>query len=169
MYVVLFELYELGTCVVFLRRAQQRDNNQGLGTMNAATPDFGDSEYDMYRKRMMLAYRFRPNPLVSSIICHDVDATLLTTVSISIAEQSETVLLLRIRQEQTANIIHQTKCISNAQSPDSYRYIYIVYTLQSRAYFEVYPFHIFDVFNSSIFFCRSVSNLNIDYNQQKIE
>ena len=24
-----------------------------------------DDEYDAYRKRMMLAYRFRPNPLVS--------------------------------------------------------------------------------------------------------
>lgn len=32
--------------------------------MASATPDMGDSEYDMYRKRMMLAYRFRPNPLV---------------------------------------------------------------------------------------------------------
>lgn len=27
----------------------------------------GDNEYDAYRKRMMLAYRFRPNPLVRAI------------------------------------------------------------------------------------------------------
>lgn len=31
-----------------------------------------DDEFDMYRKRMMLAYRFRPNPLVrnNGINCH---------------------------------------------------------------------------------------------------
>ena len=26
-----------------------------------------DSEFDLYRKRMMLAYKFRPNPLVSML------------------------------------------------------------------------------------------------------
>lgn len=31
---------------------------------NAASPEECDNEYDAYRKRMMLAYRFRPNPLV---------------------------------------------------------------------------------------------------------
>lgn len=45
-------------------RAQQRDSNQGLGTASNTTPEAGDNEYDAYRKRMMLAYRFRPNPLV---------------------------------------------------------------------------------------------------------
>ena len=28
-----------------------------------------DDEYEAYRKRMMLAYRFRPNPLVSTRVC----------------------------------------------------------------------------------------------------
>uniref|UniRef100_A0A2P2I3U8 SURP and G-patch domain-containing protein 1-like n=1 Tax=Hirondellea gigas TaxID=1518452 RepID=A0A2P2I3U8_9CRUS len=40
-----------------------RHANHGLGI---AKPDFlskEDSEYDAYRKRMMLSYRFRPNPL----------------------------------------------------------------------------------------------------------
>lgn len=45
-------------------RATQRDSNQGLGTASNTTPEAGDNEYDAYRKRMMLAYRFRPNPLV---------------------------------------------------------------------------------------------------------
>lgn len=53
-----------------IHRAQQRDSNQGLGSMNAAVPEMGDNEYEAYRKRMMLAYRFRPNPLVGSIHCH---------------------------------------------------------------------------------------------------
>lgn len=44
--------------------AQQRDSNQGLGAMTSSGPDINDNEYDAYRKRMMLAYRFRPNPLV---------------------------------------------------------------------------------------------------------
>ena len=26
-----------------------------------------DNEFDLYRKRMMLAYRFRPNPLVCGV------------------------------------------------------------------------------------------------------
>lgn len=46
-------------------RASQRDSNQGLGTISADNPEVDDNEYDAYRKRMMLAYRFRPNPLVS--------------------------------------------------------------------------------------------------------
>lgn len=45
-------------------RATQRENNQGLGIASAETPEQDDNEYDAYRKRMMLAYRFRPNPLV---------------------------------------------------------------------------------------------------------
>lgn len=49
-------------------RATQRAQNQGLGIVSADTPEpEGDDEYDAYRKRMMLAYRFRPNPLVREI------------------------------------------------------------------------------------------------------
>lgn len=29
-----------------------------------------DDEYDAYRKRMMLAYRFRPNPLVKYLVLY---------------------------------------------------------------------------------------------------
>nr|XP_036233104.1 SURP and G-patch domain-containing protein 1 isoform X1 [Bactrocera oleae]XP_036233106.1 SURP and G-patch domain-containing protein 1 isoform X1 [Bactrocera oleae] len=46
-----------------VNKAPQRDGNQGLGVASAATPEDCDNEYDAYRKRMMLAYRFRPNPL----------------------------------------------------------------------------------------------------------
>lgn len=52
----------------FLCRAAQRENNQGLGVASAEAPDMNDNEYDAYRKRMMMAYRFRPNPLVSFLI-----------------------------------------------------------------------------------------------------
>ncbi|XP_017771547.1 PREDICTED: actin cytoskeleton-regulatory complex protein PAN1-like isoform X2 [Nicrophorus vespilloides] len=40
-----------------------RDSNQGLGLDQAENIATNDDEYDAYRKRMMLAYRFRPNPL----------------------------------------------------------------------------------------------------------
>jgi hypothetical protein len=33
----------------------------GVGTTHGVVE--GDTEFDSYRKRMMLAYRFRPNPL----------------------------------------------------------------------------------------------------------
>lgn len=46
-----------------INKASQRDNNQGLGATSADNPEVDDNEYDAYRKRMMLAYRFRPNPL----------------------------------------------------------------------------------------------------------
>lgn len=42
-------------------------NHGGLGQDRPADLDRNDDDFQMYRKRMMLAYRFRPNPLVSSI------------------------------------------------------------------------------------------------------
>ena len=35
----------------------------GLGAVALHEPAVGDDAFDQYRKRMMLAYRFRPNPL----------------------------------------------------------------------------------------------------------
>lgn len=37
----------------------------GLGAVKPDEPTPGDDEFDVYRKRMMLAYKFRPNPMVS--------------------------------------------------------------------------------------------------------
>lgn len=42
-------------------------NGAGLGIDRPAELSKNDDEYDAYRKRMMLAYRFRPNPLVTSL------------------------------------------------------------------------------------------------------
>lgn len=44
-------------------RANQRTENQGLGVDRPDEVSKDDDEFDAYRKRMMLAYRFRPNPL----------------------------------------------------------------------------------------------------------
>ncbi|KAK9884466.1 hypothetical protein WA026_007309 [Henosepilachna vigintioctopunctata] len=44
-----------------INKAPSRDMNQGLGMNDGDFND--DDEYESYRKRMMLAYRFRPNPL----------------------------------------------------------------------------------------------------------
>lgn len=38
-------------------------DNKGVGTKEAGALEAEDDEFDAYRKRMMLAYRFRPNPL----------------------------------------------------------------------------------------------------------
>ncbi|KAJ6648136.1 SURP and G-patch domain-containing protein 1 [Pseudolycoriella hygida] len=46
-----------------VNKAQPRDSNQGLGVLQSSEIESSDNEYDAYRKRMMLAYRFRPNPL----------------------------------------------------------------------------------------------------------
>ncbi|XP_045465905.1 uncharacterized protein LOC123674844 [Harmonia axyridis] len=45
-----------------VNKATSRDQNQGLG-LNSEDFNEDDDEYESYRKRMMLAYRFRPNPL----------------------------------------------------------------------------------------------------------
>lgn len=42
-------------------------NGAGLGIDRPAELSKNDDEYDAYRKRMMLAYRFRPNPLVKTV------------------------------------------------------------------------------------------------------
>ncbi len=42
---------------------------RGLGIERPAELTKDDDEFDAYRKRMMLAYRFRPNPLVSPYKC----------------------------------------------------------------------------------------------------
>ncbi|XP_037954066.1 uncharacterized protein LOC119684169 [Teleopsis dalmanni] len=46
-----------------VNKGPQREGNQGLGVTSSSTPENCDNVYDAYRKRMMLAYRFRPNPL----------------------------------------------------------------------------------------------------------
>jgi len=46
-----------------INKAKTRDTNLGLGSIRPDDVSSTDDEYDAYRKRMMLAYRFRPNPL----------------------------------------------------------------------------------------------------------
>ncbi|KAL3278275.1 hypothetical protein HHI36_013610 [Cryptolaemus montrouzieri] len=45
-----------------INKGQSRDMKEGLG-LNEEGYNDDDDEYESYRKRMMLAYRFRPNPL----------------------------------------------------------------------------------------------------------
>jgi len=52
---------------VFFRGGSHNENH-GLGVERPSDLRQNDDEFDAYRKRMMLAYRFRPNPLVSKFI-----------------------------------------------------------------------------------------------------
>jgi len=45
-------------------RGGSHNENHGLGVERPSELRQNDDEFDAYRKRMMLAYRFRPNPLV---------------------------------------------------------------------------------------------------------
>lgn len=49
---------------VFCIRGSVAVDGAGLGIDRPAELSKSDDEYDAFRKRMMLAYRFRPNPLV---------------------------------------------------------------------------------------------------------
>lgn len=46
-------------------RGGSHNENHGLGVERPSDLRQNDDEFDAYRKRMMLAYRFRPNPLVT--------------------------------------------------------------------------------------------------------
>ncbi|PKY24817.1 hypothetical protein GLOIN_2v1636550 [Rhizophagus irregularis DAOM 181602=DAOM 197198] len=46
-----------------INKADNRPANAGLGQTKPEGVEEEDDEFEIYRKRMMLAYRFRPNPL----------------------------------------------------------------------------------------------------------
>lgn len=54
-----------GGIVAPVNKGLQPVDNAGLGQGRPDDVKAGDDEYEAYRKRMMLAYRFRPNPLVA--------------------------------------------------------------------------------------------------------
>ena len=59
----------LSSCTyVHCCRGKQSFDQSGVGAVKPAEVKKEDDEFDLYRKRMMLAYRFRPNPLVSATI-----------------------------------------------------------------------------------------------------
>ena len=45
-------------------RGKTSFDNGGIGTEKVAEVKKEDDDFEVYRKRMMLAYKFRPNPLV---------------------------------------------------------------------------------------------------------
>ena len=49
----------------FYFRSGTGADKKGLGVSEVHNLEAGDDEFDAYRKRMMMAYRFRPNPLVN--------------------------------------------------------------------------------------------------------
>ena len=50
--------------MIYNFRGQTSLDGAGVGQERPAELTQDDSEFDAFRKRMMLAYRFRPNPLV---------------------------------------------------------------------------------------------------------
>lgn len=52
---------------LLLSRGSTAVNGAGFGVDRPAELSKSDDEYDAFRKRMMLAYRFRPNPLVNAV------------------------------------------------------------------------------------------------------
>lgn len=61
---MLFTTYFVFDRCSFFCRATNRFDSAGLGSERPDGVSRDDDEFDAYRKRMMLAYRFRPNPLV---------------------------------------------------------------------------------------------------------
>ena len=64
-YIKEFQPIEISSLnIPILRRGNTSVDGRGIGVERPAELTKEDDEYDAYRKRMMLAYRFRPNPLV---------------------------------------------------------------------------------------------------------
>ncbi len=59
LYLTVFDLFP---------RGKQSFDHSGVGAEPPAEVAKSDDDFDVYRKRMMLAYRFRPNPLVSMCV-----------------------------------------------------------------------------------------------------
>ena len=60
-----YEAILVCVCHMFcITRGRQSFDQSGLGTELPGEVDKDDDAFTTYRKRMMLAYRFRPNPLV---------------------------------------------------------------------------------------------------------
>ena len=58
------EVDKIDPALILSFRGATPVNHSGLGQDRPSELDRNDDEFQMYRKRMMLAYRFRPNPLV---------------------------------------------------------------------------------------------------------
>lgn len=56
-----------GMQIPVAERMRKRETNAGVGGRDGARkpwdPEQGDDQFDLYKKKMMLSYRYRPNPL----------------------------------------------------------------------------------------------------------
>lgn len=75
-------------------RGQKGTDKKGLGTIAPHDLQQGDDEFDAYRKRMMMAYRFRPNPLVKNCCLRNKSCHNIFVFFVSVAEQPKTSILL---------------------------------------------------------------------------
>lgn len=85
-------------------RGSANSDKKGLGT--TVPHDLGkeDNEYDAYRKRMMLAYRFRPNPLVRNERC----VLVFTKNPLNFQTKKNILLLFTYK---VSSFYCQTKCV----------------------------------------------------------
>ena len=65
-------------------------DHSGVGLSKPSDAKERDDEFDVFRKRMMLAYRFRPNPLVRLKHCYFYEA------SFSLEQPQEALLLVKL-------------------------------------------------------------------------
>ena len=76
-------------CVILLSdyvlcsRGKQTFDQSGVGAAKPAEVKKEDDEFELYRKRMMLAYRFRPNPLVCYVLQAKQDPNEIYTILVS--------------------------------------------------------------------------------------
>ena len=78
-----------------MSRGRQSFDQSGLGTDLPGEVEKDDDAFETYRKRMMLAYRFRPNPLVRS----NDESCIRPTMSFT--EQSKKTILLMVDGSQS--------------------------------------------------------------------
>lgn len=83
-------------------RGKQSFDLAGVGSAEGGEVSKDDDPFDTYRKRMMLAYRFRPNPLVRMLF---VVIMIVFEYDVFDTEQSKKTILLEAWCQQTKHKI----------------------------------------------------------------
>ena len=65
----MISFYKTRVTIYIIYRGKCSFDQAGVGAEMPAEVNKEDNTFETYRKRMMLAYRFRPNPLVQTVVC----------------------------------------------------------------------------------------------------
>ena len=108
-------------------RGQQGSDKKGLGTITPHNLQQGDDEFEAYRKRMMMAYRFLPNPqpaiMTRFILCvQSLCYHLCVLIAVAVAP-----VVVEAQQPEADNKDNAENRVCDAQEISSSGYLLLVF------------------------------------------